>query len=683
MTVHSAQAPTTGETWDDETIDLRRYVAVLWSRWPEILLVTLVTVGLTAAGVLLYRAVAQPVYEATATAAIVRTLTDVRFDDRYTTSSDQPNLDVNSRRAALVSMVESGAVAEAVANQLGDKLTPEERNPAKLLEMVSGGMALVGGRTGQSDLISIQVKADTPQKAAMIANAWAAAYVEQVNRVYGQVPDEMMGTVQQQLADAQAQYKKAQADLENFLATSELDALQRQLQSRQDTIHVLEQGKVQALDSYVKELMNSYNRIVTTYLNAQTSNQLLAFSKEQEGLRARITAYLNAYNAAQVDTFTAQSDRDRAQLRLYYDQWLRTTAGLVSARTLRDQLDSVGDGAAPATALALQVLKVQLVNGASQMPLPLSDLYRSPQQLAGNPPQPANQTVTADSANMNDATAETNKTPAVQLTNQTVQMSPPASSQPASGSGSALQIQLNGAGATTSAADLRTDLDATIRSLEGQLAGLENDIAALNQSMLSGKSFQNLNATMPDNSDLVKAITDAYPDLFGSGVLSATSELATTDGALLAAGQAQARNLLSNADASSLPTADSPDAPMAQAIAQLESEIRALKSKVETETSRNLQFNQQRDLAWESYKALSNKQAELQLARAAGNSEVRLSSVAVDPATPVERISLVLSLLLATVIGLLLGVLVAFLLALMDVPPLRQRRAARRLASGA
>ena len=76
---------------------------------------------------------------------------------------------------------------------------------------------------------------------------------------------------------------------------------------------------------------------------------------------------------------------------------------------------------------------------------------------------------------------------------------------------------------------------------------------------------------------------------------------------------------------------------MAATIAQLEEQLRTLQGQIEVERARNLQFTEERDLTWESVKALSNKQAELQLARAAANSEVRLSGQAVPSMNPCRR----------------------------------------------
>ena len=106
---------------------------------------------------------------------------------------------------------------------------------------------------------------------------------------------------------------------------------------------------------------------------------------------------------------------------------------------------------------------------------------------------------------------------------------------------------------------------------------------------------------------------------------------------------------------------------MAATIAQLEEQLRTLQGQIEVERGRNLQFTEQRDLAWESVKALSNKQAELQLARAAANSEVRLSSLAVPLDEPVAAVSLIISLALAAAVGLLLGLIVAFICDSMDL----------------
>lgn len=53
-----------------------------------------------------------------------------------------------------------------------------------------------------------------PGDSRPIANTWAQAYVQQVNRVYGQVSDEMVNTVTAELQTAQQTYAAAQQQLE-------------------------------------------------------------------------------------------------------------------------------------------------------------------------------------------------------------------------------------------------------------------------------------------------------------------------------------------------------------------------------------------------------------------------------------------------------------------------------------
>jgi uncharacterized protein involved in exopolysaccharide biosynthesis len=493
-----------GKSWENaDEIDLTRYIGALASRWPEILLTMLAVVLLTALAVLAYRALTPPIYEATATAAIVRTLTDVRFDERFTTSSEQDNLDVNSRRMALIALVSSGSIVQQVIAELGEALPPKLRDPAELLEIVRGEMALAGGRTGQSDLINITVRADSPELSALIANAWAKAYVQQVNSVYGQVPDEMLSTVAAQLDEAQQTYARAQEQLETHLATSPLEALIRQSHTISET------------------------------LNAT------------QGL----------------------------ELRINHEQWLRTNNLLTAARTLGEQVSGSGaveDADLASVALALQVLQTQMVNAAAA-PLPAM-----PQQQSQQQPQQQSLTIL----------------------------------QPQS----TLQLQLDNA-APTSLAALRAEVAAAIAGLETQLAELESRIAQAAQTLTAGSAPE----------------ADAETDANTAGD------------------------------------------PLAAATTQLEEQLRALQSGIEVEQARTLAFTEQRDLAWDSVQALNNKQAEMLLARAAANSEVRLSSAAVPLNKPVEQISLVVSLGLAAIIGLLLGVLMAFVLEVMNVRPLRAR----------
>lgn len=664
MTVQSTQGPAPADRWEaDDEIDLRKYIDILLKRWREIFFFTVLIVILAAAAVLVLRAMGTPLYKAGANVAIVRTQTDVNFDERFTTSSDSNRTqDVTSRRAALVGLAKSGTIAESVIAELGDQLGEELRDPAVLLRRIDAALSTQNGRTGQSDLIEITAEADTPEVAAAIANLWAKYYVQEVNRIYGQVPDEMMASVEQELSQAQAKYGDAQSNLESFLSTTPLNSLRRQVTETQESIRILQTANGEALNNYVKEVLDSYRRIVSTYLDAQTSAQILGFRREQQGQRELLDAYMRAYNDATVDSFATQSERDQKLIRLYYDQWLRTVAGLSTARALQSSLEAGGDGAVASTASALRLLKLQLVTG-------LSDSIPSMQQslLAQFG---TIETINQNAPNIQD-TAEGSLAPPV-LNVQTIQ--PPSTNQPYLPNQPTYQIQLDPPIDVT-LAGVSSDLDGVIQGLETQLSTLETAIADFNREWLSGERYDGLNASVPDESALVEAIRAQYPELFKGGVFSTIADAAAQTSSLADMGQTQGGDLLRLAGEETLSLSDQTNAPMAEALAQLESRLQTLQSQLEGENARNQQFVQQRDLTWDTFKALSTKQAELVLERAAANSEVRMGTPAVSPDRPVPGVSLTLSVALAGVVGLLIAIFLAFLLEYLGKKPLFTRSA--------
>ena len=227
MTVQTQEQQRDAWAAEDE-IDLRQYLDVLIRWWREIVAITLGAVVLAAVGILLMRLVLPPKYEASADVAIVRTVSDVNFDERFRTNPEQLGVDtvsLSARRGALLGLVATGAIAQEVVTQLGDTLSAEEQNPANLLEMVEAELASASGTNADSDLIRIKVTADDPEKAAAIANVWARLYVREVNTIYGQVPNEVLASIQTELAAAEKQYLTSQANLEVFIASNRIDEL--------------------------------------------------------------------------------------------------------------------------------------------------------------------------------------------------------------------------------------------------------------------------------------------------------------------------------------------------------------------------------------------------------------------------------------------------------------------------
>jgi uncharacterized protein involved in exopolysaccharide biosynthesis len=94
---------------------------------------------------------------------------------------------------------------------------------------------------------------------------------------------------------------------------------------------------------------------------------------------------------------------------------------------------------------------------------------------------------------------------------------------------------------------------------------------------------------------------------------------------------------------------------------RLYQKTQSLLAQLEAQKARLAQLEQQRDLAWETYRTLSSKVAELNLARAAANSEVRLAATAVPSAERADSLDLASLIVVTGIAGLLLALFVALL----------------------
>lgn len=463
MTVQTQEHIQAPDAWAaEDEIDLRQYLDVLIRWWREIVLITLAAVLLAAVGILLLRLILPPQYEASADVAIVRTVSDVNFDERFRTNPEELSVNtgnLSARRSALVGLVATGAIAEEVITQLGGTLSEDEQKAANLLEMIEADLASASDVSTDSDLIRIKVTADDPAKAAAIANAWARLYVQEVNTIYGQVPTEVLTSIETELASAEKQYLSSQSNLEAFIASNRIDEL---------------------------------TSLVTV-------------------LQQRINQEVSLQNA-------------------YLLQWEDTQKQLTTVRALRIQVEQGGEGAARSNMAALQVLKMSVYG-----------------------------------------------------------MTP-----------GGLQVEVRELPDVNQQAML-TDLDGLLQSLEQRLVELENQIVAGGTQL---GSMQSVTSTL----------TSALDDL------------------------------------------------------------RTSKSQLEGETSKQLQLTQQRDLAWDTYKTLSSKVAELNLTRAAASSEVRFGAPAVAAIDAVEKVSLTLAVVVSSFVGLMIAVFYAFLANYLGKPPFLTNR---------
>ena len=601
MTIQEQQTvdPSRSSVEYDDEIDLRIYLDILIRWWREIVLITVLS-ALAAGGALFALSqVQQSQYAATATAVIARVSSDVNFDERFLTTSEEgaASSAVASRRAALLGLVKSGAIAQSVIDELGSDRAEEERVPATLLESVEAELAPGPDARSPSDLIQITVTADDPEKAAAIANAWSGYYVDVVNGIYGQVPESVIASVKSEQAGVEQRYLDVQEALEDFIAASQIESLNRRLETDRALLESLKLGQISAASAVVDRDLNArldlFNRLVDAEVNPS-----LALLEQQTVQNVQRVADLLAV---------------RSQIQ----------QALGQTRTLQAQVASGGDAAAATNALALQLLKAQVF-------------------------------------------ASTSPSSAMTLPNS---------------------LQLNiAATAPVTVAEQQADIDALITALEGYLTQLNSQIGLLGEDILANDSVQfvseltergfTLSSSLPPDlaaengsaadtsaadvvteevsqseSSLSQAIVTSYESLFGLGMLT---------------NQARTAGVIPEG---SIPSADD----LAYTMTQLEQDIQRLSAQLEREEAMQRQLTQQRDLAWTAYDTLNNKVVELNLARSAADSEVRLGAPAIPPVRPVPGVSLIMTTALGGVVGFMFAIFYAFFATYMGKKPFLRR----------
>ncbi len=574
----ATRIPTAPEMMDDE-IDLRKYIDVLiaW-RW-EILLTTTLAALLAAGAVLGLRFLQAPEYTATSTVAIARTSSNINFDENFRTTLNEQGMTtaaradvlVSTRRAALVGLVASGAIAESVSTMLDSTFDEEERLPRRLLGRIEAEAVVAPGSRTEGDLIQITASADTPEKAAALATTWAHSYVEHVNRLYGDVPEQLVASVESELAQAQVVFDSAQRDLEAFISDNEINRLDREIAEKQQIITSLQAGKQTAIQTIIDEELAARRQVISAYINALSSNRLLAFNKEQEAKRSIITALIDADAGSRLAAFqqdqaarralfdqVVQAELENRALALATDQELRRqvfnayaaadTRGKVvafneqvdarlqtlaqsyetrqslerllnDARGLLAQVRTAGESGAATNALALLLLKSQVFSTAAAPPASVaqSDVTQTTAAQAAAAQATAAQAAAAQ-ATAAQAAAE----------QATAAMSVP------------LQLRLDNLAALSGDIDAQTaELEALVGVIEARIAELATSIETQTAALLANEGYTLLDADRPADDPLFAALQAQYAALFDVG------ELATLDAA---AGSALSEAILARYD---------------------------------------------------------------------------------------------------------------------------------------
>ena len=376
----SNQMPPAQPNMDDE-IDLRQYLDVLiaW-RWEILAIMVLAT--LVAAGVvLIQRAVTPPVYSATATLAIARTGRDIQFDENFRTTLDAEN-PANTRRIALVGLVASNAVAEVVAKGLSDAFDEKERAPIQLIKQIEAAAVTAPGSRTEGDLIQITARAGEPEKAAELATTWAKVYVEYANRLYGDVPVQLIESVQNELAQAQVAYDSTQAKLESFLSANGVSSLERRITEKTNLIDSLQQNQLQVMQAYIEQQIAAVKQVADALLKQEIEAKTAAFEQEVAATKKVFSAALEqelrsaetVYNTALEQELTAKTavfEQELAAAKTVFDAALQqevTAAETVYNTALRQELESTQTVLQTALDLELDSTRT-LVNTALQQEL--------------------------------------------------------------------------------------------------------------------------------------------------------------------------------------------------------------------------------------------------------------------------------------------------------------------------
>lgn len=211
----------------DQEIQLTPYLHILARRWRVGGALFALTV-LTAMAFTFF--FLPPVYEARAGVAVIRAQSQINFDPRFQTFSQEYWTgweDREARQKGLLALASSSVVATEVISQVGHLLEPEERKPDVVLGYVAA--------EDQGDLIEIVAQAETPEKAAALANAWAQAYENHVNSLYGSIP-RLADDISAQWAATRGEYEEAEAALTAFIANSQVISLTQALNYQQSRL---------------------------------------------------------------------------------------------------------------------------------------------------------------------------------------------------------------------------------------------------------------------------------------------------------------------------------------------------------------------------------------------------------------------------------------------------------------
>lgn len=210
---------------EEQEIDLRPYILTFLHHWRIIILVSL---GCACVAALTVVVQPQPSM-ATADTLVRPSQAQPSFDPRF------PNVEEaegnvagasRGREQALEALARSLIIEERILDELPPDLLEGTYRPGSLANRFNVDV--------QGELIRISTGHIDAEVARMLADTWARGYVRLVNEVYN---EQMLPSVERELTRSQQRYDDTQQELEDFLATTDLIALNRQVATLENVLN--------------------------------------------------------------------------------------------------------------------------------------------------------------------------------------------------------------------------------------------------------------------------------------------------------------------------------------------------------------------------------------------------------------------------------------------------------------
>ena len=315
---------------DDEIkIDLRPMIEILILRWRWI-------VGVPAAVtfmVLVYALFIPRVYEARVFVAVSRQRVEVQFGTQIQTLSEdqiaaQSQISRDARLATFRELVVNPAIGEKVLPQYADRLRELDEDLLNTSLFLAEHVSV--DQNTKSDLIGIVISLRDPVLAADIANAWAQAYEEHINKLYASAIPADVEAVRVQAGQAQKTYSTFQSELESYLANNPIPRLQKQMGILQTQINSYQTALVesealvtsrelatrrQMLDGYYQDLVNLEKvlgdaRLLQKQIENGEISSASAFGDSLAMIFLRSRNFTGAHGVGEVSTNTSSNEED-------------------------------------------------------------------------------------------------------------------------------------------------------------------------------------------------------------------------------------------------------------------------------------------------------------------------------------------------------------------------------------